>query len=286
MEFKKENLIKSPLNYVGGKFKLLPQILPLFPKEINIFLDLFCGGGNVAINVKANKIFANDIQKEVIQFLNACIQYDSNFMFQKINNLINKYKLTKTNQEGYLQIRKDYNNGNKTWDMFYTLVCYSFNNQIRFNSKGDFNMPFGKNRSSFNPTLQQKFISFVDALKNTNIMFINKDYRELKINKLAKNDFVYCDPPYLITCASYNERGGWREKDEKDLLNLLDRLHSNKIKFALSNVLESKGNSNDILKEWSQKYNIHKLNIKYGNANYQRKEKDDSTTKEVLITNY
>lgn len=207
-------------------------------------------------------------------------------MLQKINNLINKYKLTKTNQEGYLQIRKDYNNGDKTWDMFYTLVCYSFNNQIRFNSKGNFNMPFGKNRSSFNPTLQQKFISFVDALKNTNIMFINKDYRELKINKLAKNDFVYCDPPYLITCASYNERGGWGKKDEIDLLNLLDKLHNNNIKFALSNVLESKGNSNDILKEWSQKYNIHNLNVKYGNANYQRKEKDDSTTKEVLITNY
>jgi len=207
-------------------------------------------------------------------------------MLQKINNLINKYKLTKTNQEGYLQIRKDYNNGDKTWDMFYTLVCYSFNNQIRFNSKGNFNMPFGKNRSSFNPTLQQKFISFVDALKNTNIMFINKDYRELKINKLTKNDFVYCDPPYLITCASYNERGGWGKKDEIDLLNLLDKLHNNNIKFALSNVLESKGNSNDILKEWSQKYNIHNLNVKYGNANYQRKEKDDSTTKEVLITNY
>ena len=207
-------------------------------------------------------------------------------MLQKINNLINKYKLTKTNQEGYLQIRKDYNNGDKTWDMFYTLVCYSFNNQIRFNSKGNFNMPFGKNRSSFNPTLQQKFISFVDALKNTNIMFINKDYRELKINKLTKNDFVYCDPPYLITCAPYNERGGWGKKDEIDLLNLLDKLHNNNIKFALSNVLESKGNSNDILKEWSQKYNIHNLNVKYGNANYQRKEKDDSTTKEVLITNY
>jgi len=58
------------------------------------------------------------------------------------------------------------------------------------------------------------------------------------------------------------------------------------VQIIKTNVLESKGNSNDILKEWSQKYNIHNLNVKYGNANYQRKEKDDSTTKEVLITNY
>lgn len=45
MEFKKEELIKSPLNYTGGKFKLLPQILPLFPNDINTFVDLFGGGG-------------------------------------------------------------------------------------------------------------------------------------------------------------------------------------------------------------------------------------------------
>lgn len=49
-------LIKSPLNYVGGKFKLLSQILPLFPDNINRFVDLFCGGGNIGVNVKANKI--------------------------------------------------------------------------------------------------------------------------------------------------------------------------------------------------------------------------------------
>jgi len=33
------NLIQSPLNYTGGKFKLLPQILPLFPQNIDIFVD-------------------------------------------------------------------------------------------------------------------------------------------------------------------------------------------------------------------------------------------------------
>lgn len=286
IEFNKENLIKSPLNYIGGKFKLLPQILPRFPDNINTFVDLFCGGGNVSVNVKANKIYGTDIQKEVINFLDYCVHNDSKEMLNTINKLVDTYELTKTNKEGYLKIRKDYNSGNKSWDIFYTLVCYSFNNQIRFNSKGEYNMPFGKDRSSFNPTLQQKFISFIDGLKNKDIQFLHKDFRQLKINNLNKNDFVYCDPPYLITCASYNESGGWKEKEEKNLLNILDQLNDKGIKFALSNVLESKGNSNDILKEWSKKYIIHRLDAKYGNANYQRKEKDDSTTLEVLITNY
>lgn len=53
--------IKSPLNYIGGKAKLLNQILPLFPNEIDNFIDLFAGGCNVGINVNANKIYCNDI---------------------------------------------------------------------------------------------------------------------------------------------------------------------------------------------------------------------------------
>ena len=62
MEFKKEQLIKSPLNYTGGKFKLLPQILPLLPDDIGTFVDLFCGGGNVGVNIRAEKIICNDIE--------------------------------------------------------------------------------------------------------------------------------------------------------------------------------------------------------------------------------
>ena len=51
---KRLNKIKSPLNYIGGKAKILDQILPLFPKEIDNFIDLFAGGCNVGINVNAN----------------------------------------------------------------------------------------------------------------------------------------------------------------------------------------------------------------------------------------
>jgi len=258
--------------------------LPLFPEHIRIFIDLFSGGCNVAVNVNAQQIICNDILAEVIAFYNGCQSFGSKTTVETIEAIVNKFDLSRENQDNYLKLRNFYNQGNKEWYYFYTLVCHSFSNQIRFNKKGEFNLPFGKR--TFNPVIKENLIKFINRLEELNITFLNRDFRELKINKLTSDDFVYCDPPYLITCASYNERGGWRKKDEKDLLNLLDRLHSNKIKFALSNVLESKGNSNDILKEWSQKYNIHKLNVKYGNANYQRKEKDDSTTKEVLITNY
>lgn len=59
-------MIQSPLNYTGGKFKLLPQILPLFPGKIDQFVDLFCGGCNVGLNVTANKVIYNDLDENVI----------------------------------------------------------------------------------------------------------------------------------------------------------------------------------------------------------------------------
>lgn len=61
--------VKSPLNYTGGKYKLLPQLLELFPKQVNTFVDLFAGGGNVSVNVKAEKVVFNDLMWQVPEML-------------------------------------------------------------------------------------------------------------------------------------------------------------------------------------------------------------------------
>lgn len=286
MEFKKEDLIKSPLNYTGGKFKLLPQILPIFPDNINTFVDLFTGGCNVGINVNAKTIICNDIQKEVIQLLSDLKGLSTEQSLHILKNTIEKYQLSKTNEEGFKTIRNDYNKGSKSWDMFYAMVTNAFNYQIRFNKSGEYNMPFGRNRSSFNATLEQNFIRFVDELQNKNIKFICNDFRQLKPQELHSNDFVYADPPYLITCASYNESDGWNIECENDLLNIFDELHKNGVRFALSNVFESKGKVNEMLIKWSEKYIVHNLDYDYNNCNYHAIDKTKNKTKEVLITNY
>lgn len=286
MEFKKEELIKSPLNYTGGKFKLLPQILPLFPNDINTFIDLFSGGCNVGINVKANCIICNDIESHIVELLYELNKITKDQALYILKNTINKYQLSKVNEEGFMKIRDDYNNGNTSWDMFYAMLTHAFNYQIRFNKNGKYNMPFGKNRSSFNSKLEKNFIKFVDKLNEINIHFSNYDFNELNIDELNESDFIYCDPPYLITCASYNEQDGWNETKEKELLELLDKLNEKGIRFALSNVLEHKGKSNDILKEWSKKYTVHHLNKDYSNCNYHTKDKSKTSTVEILITNY
>ena len=278
-----EKYIKSPLNYTGGKYKLLNQILPLFPEDINTFVDLFTGGCNVAINVNANRIIANDLCSEVISVYEGIQNGTTEENIRMIEETINEYSLSKENKEGYLEVRSYYNEGNKEWYIFYTLIAYGFNNQIRFNKKGEFNIPFGKDRSDFNPALKQKFRDFSDAIHNKNIKFTNYDFRKLSVDKLKENDFVYLDPPYLITDATYNM--GWNEEAEKDLLSLCDKLNEKGIKFAISNVLEHNGSKNEILIEWSKKYNINYLNYNYSNCNYHKKDNGHKSI-EVLITNY
>lgn len=291
--------IKSPMNYTGGKYKLLHQIEPSFPENINLFVDLFTGGGNIAVNVKANKIVANDCEENIINIYKTFQGYDNvDELIGQIEEIIKTYGLTIDNTEAYNKFRNDYNNlktsqGNYPLPissynidiLLYVLICYSFNHQYRFNSKGEFNMPFGKERSQWNENMKNNLINFHRRIKEKDIVFLNKDFRQLKVDKLGINDFVYCDPPYLITCATYNEKDGWNQECEKDLLKLLDELDTKKIKFALSNVLYSKGKTNDLLIEWSKKYNVHHLDYTYQNCNYHTKDKTNKSD-EVLIINY
>lgn len=277
--------VKSPLNYTGGKYKLLPQLLELFPKQVNTFVDLFAGGGNVSVNVKAEKVVFNDLMWQVPEMLQEFKKIGVEESLRKIDGYINSYDLSKENKEGYLALRELYNKGKSDPLMLYTLICYSFNNQIRFNNKGAYNMPFGKDRSSFNPTLREKFIIFVQRLQSMEIQFSSKDFRELDLDTLGENDFVYCDPPYLITVASYNENGGWGEQAERDLLAKLDTLDKAGVKFGLSNVFESKGKENIILKEWAKGYTVHYLDHTYSNCSYHKKDKQSKDI-EVFITNY
>lgn len=306
-------MIQSPLNYTGGKYRLLPQILPNFPEKVGVFVDLFCGGCNVGINIEADKVIYNDLNRNLLYLYNTFKNLDKDTTFYWIYHIIKEYNLSLVsehsydfyncdsskglgnyNREGFLKLRSDFNNKTLSHNedyyyyiMLYVMIVYAFNNQIRFNSNGEFNLPVGKR--DFNNKIQEKLSKFIDRLKNQNSIFTCQDFRNVDIGTLTENDFVYADPPYLITCATYNEQGGWTENDERDLLIFLDNLNRNGIKFALSNVLSSKGKENKILQAWIEKnvnhYKVIHLDYSYSNSNYQTKNKTQSSD-EVLIVNY
>lgn len=301
MKFDKNELVKSPLNYTGGKYKLLPQILPLFPDNINTFIDLFSGGCNVGVNINANKVVCNDILTPVINLMNYFKLNTPEQLINNIESIIQNYGLSETskygyeyygcnsnygvskyNKEKYMKLRDDYNTKDNSPLMFYVVLIFAFNNQIRFNSRGEYKESV--NKRDFNDSMKKNLIKFVNKINTKNIEFRSIDFRKFDFSKLDQNDFVYIDPPYLITLANYNK--DWTENDDRDLLALIDQLNERGIRFAFSNVLESKGKSNEMLKEWCKKYNVHILNFNYINCNYGTKNRDKTSTIEVLITNY
>lgn len=299
-------LVKSPLNYTGGKYKILTQLMDKFPKDIDMFFDIFSGGGNVGVNIEANKIICVDINDRLISLFKYLQNEEYYHLVNHLDSLIDKFSLSNTYKNGYefygcnsgngvgqynkdkfLKLRSEYNKSNrKRDDLFLLLIIYSFNNQIRFNKKGEFNLPVGKR--DFNGSLRKKLQLFMDKLHSKEISFENKDFRRLDVDKISKvNSFLYLDPPYYLGDASYNENGGWTAKDEDDLLNFLKLCNEKQIRFALSNVIEHKGKIHDKLLNWclSNGFNINYINCSYSNSNYHIKDKS-LVTREVLITNY
>lgn len=289
----KKEFIKCPFNYIGGKHKLLKELFEIFPVNISTFIDLFGGGFNVGINVEAEKIIYNDQITPLVELFNYLKNNSISEVIKYIDRTIKSNKLSKINKESFLKFRENYNLSLfKNPLDFYILICYSFNYQIRFNNSGEFNCPHGTNRSSFSNILRDRLITFIEKIKEKNIIFENKDFMYMDFDNLDKNSFVYCDPPYLITNGSYNDgnRGfkNWTIKEETQLLTLLDSLNSKGIKFALSNVLKHEGKENIILTQWlkERKYNVFYINSCYKNSNYQKRNKEHNESVEVLITNY
>lgn len=282
-----DNILASPMNYIGGKAKLLPQIKPHFPTDIDKFYDVFAGGANVAVNVEADKIFINDLNHYVIGILRYFQETDIDNILETIYFYIDKYKLSKTNKEGFLKLRNDYNN-HKTPIMLYTLICYSFNYQFRFNNSHDYNNPFGAERSHFSKTLENKLIRFVTKLKQQPVILTCESFDIFLENQnFTKASFIYLDPPYLITTGSYNDgnRGfkNWTSSQEILLFSYLNKLNSMGIRFALSNVISHKGKENNLLSEFARDYRVIELNKHYKNSSYNTNKGD---SKEILLVNY
>ena len=268
----KKQILRSPLFYVGDKYKLMDEISSYFPVSIDKFVEPFVGGGSVFMNTVAKKFYLNDINSYIIglhKYL--CKEANrENAFFDDLESIIKEYGLSysckddciptalkrryrktyfaKYNKDAYEQMRSDFNESSKdNMSLLYLLLIYGFNRMLRFNKPKWYNL----------------------------------DYKVfLKILKLSENDFIYLDPPYLITSSEYNKL--WNEKDEKELLQLLDGLNERNIRFAVSNVTHYKDRQNDIFIKWSQKYNTHSIKSNYISFH----DNSIKQLNEVLITNY
>lgn len=290
-------MIINPISYPGNKAKVIKQIIPLIPEQEQLFVDVFAGSGIVGVNSNKNTIILNDISTEAINLLKYFYNEPFEEIMISIEKLINEYGLTYSrtkekgfyieykheglsnyNRDGYNKLKNDYNNS-PTLDKLFLLLIYGFNHYIRFNSKGEFNVPVGK--VDFSKSIYKNAEEFINGIKKLNLIFSNLDYRDKSLYQY-ENAIYYFDPPYLVTTAPYNMF--WTDKNEYDLLDILDDLNAQGKKFMLSNVLLSNGKENAILKEWAKKYNVVYIKRQYLNANYQKK--NIAGTIEVIIKNF
>ena len=286
---KEQKYIKSPLNYMGGKYRILDSIIPIMSKRhARTFYDVFAGGFNVGINANSGRVVCND---QIVFLIDMYKCFESRSFEQLKNDVegrIAEFSLSKTNSEGYNALRSRYNETGDILDLF-VLTCFSFNHQIRFNSKHKFNTPFGKDRSSYNSSIERNLKRFVAALQSKDVEYMTKDFRDIDYGSMTAEDMAYFDPPYLISTGAYNDgkRGfmDWGETEERDLLSILDDLDGRGVPFALSNVMHNKGLSNELLIEWADRYSVHYVDNTFTNCSYHYKDRTSKTV-EVLITNF
>ena len=280
-------MLNNCFNYVGSKDRIFPIIDKNLDKSKDIFIDVFCGSGVVGVNELSNysKVVLNDACWQVIDTLKFFRDNEYEKVIHDIERVILDYGLSKENKEGYLKLREDYNADpylRLVFEpaMFYCLLTHSFNFNIHINSKGQFSVPFGANKSYFNNSLRQKLELFQWELHDNKdkITLKSSDFRDLigkTPKKIAENAIFYVDPPYLCSDDAYSRiyyLGKWDEDKERALYEHLDQVNEMGGSFLLSNVLHNNGKWNRILEEWSKKYEVIDVSASYENCNYQRRD--------------
>ncbi len=278
--FKKNLTInKSPLNYSGSKDKLVPAIIKELPYRVENFVDVMGGAFNVGANIFATKSTVyNEINPQIFNIIKILMNEDKEWLINKIEAYIKKFKMEKRNKEAFNKLKEYYNNNKSDYIALFVLHMYSFQNMIRFNSLQDFNTPVGV--AGYSEDMKNRITNF--NIKSPSLCMSNKDYINIKWKEFSKDTVFYFDPPYYITNAGYNDgkRGGkgWSIDEEIQLLNTLKKIDQLGYKFMLSNVIKHNGKEHTVLIDWIKK---NKYTIKdIGKSGWRY------TKNEVLIKNF
>jgi DNA adenine methylase len=163
--------------------------------------------------------------------------------------------------------------------MFIYLNKAGYGGVYRENSKGGFNVPYGKYKS-LNLYDEKKFIEIKKVLENKNINILNSDYKDI-IKDSKKGDFIYLDPPYYKENKSSftkYQKQDFNEDNQKELFNLLNSLDKKGVYFLLSN------SNTEFIKSLYKDYNITEVSV--GRHINNKKKTIQKKNNEVLIYNY
>ncbi len=263
-------VISSPIRWAGSKKKLLNEMLDgFFPRKAKNYVEPFLGSGTVLINVLNNEnilkyenYYVNDINSSIINFYNI-LKNNPTILISGLKKLEKEYNSISLSEKEmmYYKLRNKYNNSkttliNKTI-IFYFLMKTGFNGVYRENSKGLFNVPFGK--KEFISINYENLIKISELIQN--VHFYNLDYKEffleMKEKGIYKNSFTYCDPPYLPEDNSITRKVSIYTKDSFDHLSFFEE--ASKINKVMISLAQTKNSDGIYLKGKFQKKEVNEI---------------------------
>lgn len=256
---------KPFLKWVGGKRQLLSQLDAMLPKELYkenfTYIEPFVGGGAMYFYMmqkfpNIRKVVINDINKRLIDAYRI-IKDDVEGLVLILSNLQNDYmslKSEESRKEYYLLQRDRFNNSNldllETTSLLIFLNRTCFNGLYRENSKGKFNVPFGRYA---NPAICNKEVLYADSelLNKKEIVILNGNFTNTFEHLDDKSlNFFYFDPPYrpLSTTSSFNSfvKEDFNDDSQRELADFCRKLSlKDNVLWMLSNADCSSKNPED-----------------------------------------
>jgi len=247
-------LLVPPIKIQGIKTKLVGWIIDQINFEIKgRWIEPFMGSGVVGFNAQPKRALFADKNPHIINFYNAIKRREITCQGVEMFLKSEGEKLLRKGEEYYYEVRDRFNRFQDPLDfLFLNRAC--FNGVVRFNSKGEFNTPFGKNTSRFKKAYITKIVNQVryveELIHSYDWTFVVQDFRTT-IAEAGKEDFLYCDPPYIGRHTNYFDI--WTEEDEVDLYKLLSLFEG---RFILSTWYKDKYRENEYIKRFWSKFHL------------------------------
>ncbi len=235
---------KSPLKWAGNKYRVLPHLLPLIGTPVR-YCEPFGGSLSVALNVNVDEYILNDINQDLYSLYT---NIDIDFISECAKIFVNE----NNTRERYLELRNTFNfetNNRERAKLFLYLNKHAFNGLCRYNSKGGFNVPYGKeNNNSKTGKVektkahfpQKEMLDIIVAFNNKTVEFSSTTFsNQLLYSSLESDDVVYFDPPYISISdtASFTNytTEGFTHDQQIELVQLAESLANRGIKVIISN---------------------------------------------------
>ncbi len=274
-------VLVPPIKSQGIKTKLVPWIKSVVPPNFEgTWIEPFMGTGVVAFNIAPARAVLCDTNPHLINFYTAIKCGEISLVTAKDYLTREGNLLLENGERHYYYVRDRFNKEHTPLDFLF-LNRSGFNGMIRFNRKGELNIPFCRKPNRFAQAYVTKIVNQIDTvaklLQTKNFTFKCQSF-ERTIGEATDGDIIYCDPPYIDRHVDYYN--SWQDSDERELHSALTGFDG---KFILSTWHSNDYRSNNYINALWESFSVLTREHFY---HVGAKEENRNPVLEALVLNY